>query len=78
METLIYPTNRYNFLRFEQGTPGQTYNIVLYDNVLDTLEIYVLMPLQGGADWFVTDTQIIIVRPIVAKSKIQIKKKMKR
>lgn len=77
METLIYPTNRYNFVRFEQGTPGETYNIVLYDNV-DTSELYVLMPLEGGADWFVSETEIMIMRPIVVKSKTQRKKKMKR
>ena len=75
METLIYPTNRYNFVRFEHGTPGQTYNIVLYDNV-DTSELYVLMPLDGGADWFVSETEIMIIRPVAKKNlkKTRIKK----
>ncbi|MHA1987755.1 MAG: hypothetical protein ACW98D_14055 [Promethearchaeota archaeon] len=76
METLTYPRPRYNFVRFEQGTEGITYFIVLYDND-NLIELNILMPINGGADWFTSDTEIIIIRPVVNK-KSRRKKKIKR
>lgn len=74
METLTYPRPRYNFVRFEQGTVGVTYFIVLYDND-NLIELNVSMPINGGADWFTSDAEITIIRPIVVEKKKRKRKK---